>query len=301
LSWELYRNLAWLPAPPADFSTRCKKLPECVTGFGIETRALATLGRAIEGVLAKGGSLAPLTPFRLGVLGNGTLDLIVPVLVATAARHGIALECVRGGYDQFLQDALLPESEINQARPDAVLLALDYRKLSIQVTPCDQNAAEQMVNAAAGLLDTLRAAIQRNCGSADTRAAAGKLVRLSRPGTPRDGAQLGRCPEPAHRRHETNDRVSSKSAFQPPPKESANPRALQLYAYSGLRELDRQDAHRARTPELFLPSGVNCAKHRVGLRAKGLSAQREEPNALRSCCDLRLRGRYAHGVRSANG
>jgi FkbH-like protein len=140
LSWELYRNLAWLPAPPADFSSRCKKLPECVTGFGIETRALGThaldehqlarLGRAIEAVRAKGGSLTPLTPFRLGVLGNGTLDLIVPVLVATAARHGIALECVRGGYDQFLQDALL-----------------------------------QTVNAAAGLLDTLRTAIQRNCGA----------------------------------------------------------------------------------------------------------------------------------------
>jgi hypothetical protein len=175
LSWELYRNLAWLPAPPADFSSRCKKLPERVTSFGIETRALAThafdehqlarLGRAIEAVRAKGGSLAPLTPFRLGVLGNGTLDLIIPVLVATAARDGIALECVRGGYDQFLQDALLPESHINQARPDAVLLALDYRGLSIQVTPGDQAAAEQTVNAATGLLDTLRAAIHRNCGA----------------------------------------------------------------------------------------------------------------------------------------
>ena len=175
MSWELYRNLAWLPVPPADFSSRCKKLPERVTGFGIEIRALAThaldghqlarLGRAIEVVRAKGGSFAPLTPFRLGVLGNGTLDLIVPVLVATAARHGIALECVRGGYDQFLQDALLPESEINQARPDAVLLALDYRGLSIQATPGDPAAAEQTVNAAADLLDTLRTAVRRNSGA----------------------------------------------------------------------------------------------------------------------------------------
>ena len=118
MSWELYRNLAWLPAPPADFPACCKKLPERHTGFGTEIRALAThaldehqlarLGRAIDTVRAKGRSLAPLTPFRLGVLGNGTLDLIVPVLVATAARHGIALECVKGGYDQFLQDSLLP-------------------------------------------------------------------------------------------------------------------------------------------------------------------------------------------------
>lgn len=118
MSWELYRNLAWLPAPPADFSARCKKLPERHTDFGTEIRALATygldehqlarLGRTIDSVRSKGESLSPLTPFRLGVLGNGILDLIVPVLVATAARHGIALECVKGGYDQFLQDSLLP-------------------------------------------------------------------------------------------------------------------------------------------------------------------------------------------------
>ncbi|HEY8005503.1 MAG TPA: HAD-IIIC family phosphatase [Methylocella sp.] len=173
MSWELYRNLAWLPAPPADFPACCKKLPERHTGFGKEIRALAThaldehqlarLGRAIDTVRAKGGSLVPLTPFRLGLIGNGTLDLIVPVLIATAARHGIALECVKGGYDQFLQDSLLPESEINRARPDAVLLALDYRGLSIQATPGDQTSAERTVNAAASLLDTLRSAIHQNC------------------------------------------------------------------------------------------------------------------------------------------
>jgi FkbH-like protein len=165
--------LAWLPAPPADFPACCKKLPERHTGFGKEIRALAThaldehqlarLGRAIDTVRAKGGSLVPLTPFRLGLIGNGTLDLIVPVLIATAARHGIALECVKGGYDQFLQDSLLPESEINRARPDAVLLALDYRGLSIQATPGDQTSAERTVNAAASLLDTLRSAIHQNC------------------------------------------------------------------------------------------------------------------------------------------
>ena len=173
MSWELYRNLAWLPAPPADFPACCKKLPERHIGFGKEIRALAThaldehqlarLGRAIDTVRAKGGSLVPLTPFRLGLIGNGTLDLIVPVLIATAARHGIALECVKGGYDQFLQDFLLPESEINRARPDAVLLALDYRGLSIQATPGDQTSAERTVNAAASLLDTLRSAIHQNC------------------------------------------------------------------------------------------------------------------------------------------
>ena len=134
LSNGLYRYLSWLPAAPADFAERCRGLSASGSSIGKQARELATfslnehqlakLGRTIETARKAGLSLAPLAPFRLGLLGNGTLDLIVPALVATAARHGIALECIRSGYNQFLQDALLPDSDINRSRPDAVLLAL---------------------------------------------------------------------------------------------------------------------------------------------------------------------------------
>ncbi|HMF68519.1 MAG TPA: haloacid dehalogenase, partial [Phyllobacterium sp.] len=154
MSADLYRELAWLPKPPADFSIRCKELANGSDGApGQKIRALAThalderqlsrLGRTIQSLQLSGESLTPLTPFRLGLIGNGTLDLIVPVLVATAARHGFALECITGAYDQFLQDALQPDSLLNKARPDAVLLAIDYRGLSLQ--PCPGN--EQMATA----------------------------------------------------------------------------------------------------------------------------------------------------------
>ena len=176
MSAELYRELAWLPKPPADFSTQCKEL---ATGssdaLGRKIRALAThalderqlsrLGRTIRSLQLSGASLAPLVPFRLGLIGNGTLDLIVPVLVATAARHGFALECVTGAYDQFLQDALQPDSLLNKARPDAVLLALDHRGLSLQPCPGNEQLATEAVGAAIGLLDSIRAGVSRNSGA----------------------------------------------------------------------------------------------------------------------------------------
>jgi FkbH-like protein len=175
VSLDLYRELLWLPKPPADFTSRCKELAAGGADLGKQLRLLAThalderqlsrLGQIIQDALHRNRSLAPLVPFRLGLIGNGTLDLIAPVLVGTAARHGFALECITGLYDQFLQDALLADSELNQARPDAVLIALDHRGLSVQPTPGNETAAEQTVETAAKLLETIRAAVSRNSGA----------------------------------------------------------------------------------------------------------------------------------------
>lgn len=175
MSVDLYRNLAWLPKAPDDFVSRCKALARDEAELGRQIRFLAThaldesqlsrLGRLIQAARTEGRSLAPLAPFRLGLIGNGTLDLIVPVLIGTAARHGFSLECITGAYDQFLQDALDPDSGLNKARPDAVLIALDHRGLSLRPTPGNQQVAGQMVEDAGRLLDTIRAAISRNGGA----------------------------------------------------------------------------------------------------------------------------------------
>ena len=161
MTLEIFRNLTWLPAAPADFAARCKKVAETEGSIGNTLRELATFALD-ENQLA----LAPLTPVRLGLLGNGTLDFIDTALVATAARHGIALEVVRGAYDQFLQDALLPGSEVHQAKPDAVLLALDHRALSLRTVPGDQELATRTIDAAIGMVDAMRTAIRHNSGAA---------------------------------------------------------------------------------------------------------------------------------------
>ena len=66
---------------------------------------------------ARGQSLAPLAPFRIAILSNSTIDMIVPALIASAARHGIALEVIQPSYDQVAQEALTARFKVNSAQP----------------------------------------------------------------------------------------------------------------------------------------------------------------------------------------
>ena len=126
------------------------------------------LANALRKARRQRGSLAPLTPFRLAVLANGTTDLLIPALEASAVRHGIDLQCVVAGYGQAVQAALAPDSEIHTAKPDAVLIALDYRGYPLAAAPGNAASAKAAVDAAVGQLETIRTGIH----------AAGKAVCL---------------------------------------------------------------------------------------------------------------------------
>jgi predicted enzyme involved in methoxymalonyl-ACP biosynthesis len=101
-------------------------------------------------------------PFRLAVLSNSTIDLIVPALVASAARHGIALEVIQPSYDQVAQEALTPDSKVNSSKPDAVLLSLDYRALPLKLSLGDSEASSATVQGVIGYLQSLRDGIKAN-------------------------------------------------------------------------------------------------------------------------------------------
>src|ERR1051326_2363458 len=107
MSGKPYLNLAWLPRAPEGLAASCKALaadPAPGAGFralanhGLDDHQLGRLGRAIARAAEDGRDLLPLQPFRLGLIGNGTLDLLAPALVASAARHGLALECIQADY-----------------------------------------------------------------------------------------------------------------------------------------------------------------------------------------------------------
>jgi FkbH-like protein len=175
MSEKLYTELEWLPRPPEDFSKRCRTLRETGGEVGREVRALAAfaldenkltrLANSIEALRSRGNALHPLAPFRLGIISNATSHFMVPALVATAARYGIALECIEANYGQVMQEALSADSLINRSRPDAVLVALDYRGLSLEARLGDAGAAETAVAAAADELRTIRDALRRNSGA----------------------------------------------------------------------------------------------------------------------------------------
>jgi FkbH-like protein len=172
MSNKLFSSLGWLPKPPDDFTTRCKSLLEAKSDAGRTLRSLATsaldqnqlsrLATTIEKLRAANVHLNPLTPFRLGLLSNSTTDFIAPALIATAARHGVALEVITGGYDQILQDALTPDSSVNRAAPDAVLIAIDYRALPIRAAAGNAEKGREAVNASLGFLQAVRDGIKRN-------------------------------------------------------------------------------------------------------------------------------------------
>ena len=172
MSNHLYAGLEWLAQPPADFAVQCKQALDNPLELGRRLQSLANhaldenqlnrLSKVVVKAMASGASLAPLTPFRLGVLSNATSHFIVPALVATAARHGIALECIEADFGQVMQDALSPDSAINRAICDAVLVALDHRGLPLNAVPGDADLAQQSVDAALGQLAMIRNGLRAN-------------------------------------------------------------------------------------------------------------------------------------------
>ncbi|HME26589.1 MAG TPA: HAD-IIIC family phosphatase [Acetobacteraceae bacterium] len=169
----LHAGLAWLPPPPEEFAAQCRDLGEdtaeplgrrvqALARHGLDENQLYRLARAIARARERGRSLAPLAPFRLGLISNATTHPLAPALVATAVRHGIALDCVEAEYGQVMQEALSPSSGLARARPDAVLIALDHRGLPLRPTPGDAERAQETVAGCLDMLRSVRAGLRDN-------------------------------------------------------------------------------------------------------------------------------------------
>ena len=171
---SIYSELAWLPQVTAQFGADLKKLRGDSVGKDLQRLAtqaldlngLIKLAKAAARLRAERGSLHPLVPFRLAVLSNATIDFITPALVGSAFRHGIDLEIIQPSYDQVAQEALNPDSRVNQSKPDAVLLALDYRALPLKLSIGSSDAAQTAVRGALGYLQTLCQGISANSSAA---------------------------------------------------------------------------------------------------------------------------------------
>jgi len=171
---ELYTDLAWLPRPPSDFRRRCRELEQAerlgvavrsLAGYALDENQLRQLAAALGRLRAAGRTLSPLVPFKLGLLGNATLEPVVPVLVATAARHGIALECIQADFAQTVQEALSADSVLNRAKPDGVLIALDFRGLPLGPGLHTQESARAAIDDAVAFVATLRTGFRTNSGA----------------------------------------------------------------------------------------------------------------------------------------
>jgi len=161
-------NLSWLLAAPDDFRLQVRALAG--PGSATHARRLAShrlnlnqlhmLGRALPGIIARDR----LKTTKLGVLSNATTDLILPAFAVSALRHGVWLENVGTAFDQAVQQAVDPSSDINRARCDFVLLALDHRGLSLLPAPGDPERARRLVENALQLIDALGRGLRNGSG-----------------------------------------------------------------------------------------------------------------------------------------
>lgn len=162
-------DLGWLPPAPADFAARAKALKgnagnvskelQSLAGCRLDCNELHRLARLVGEARDREDGVAGLTPLRVGLLSNGTTDFIVPAITGSGLRHGLAIECVIGPYGQFVQDALDPNSAVNRAGCDVVVLALDSRSYAMASTPGDRPAADAAVGRALETVETMRKAL----------------------------------------------------------------------------------------------------------------------------------------------
>jgi FkbH-like protein len=141
--------------PPAEL---CVRLARCHEGRGDLAQAhrwaLAVVDAddnfaAWQAAAAIAGRCAAAAPSRrsarLALAGSYTTSSFAPLLGLAAARFGIALTIHEGGYGQYRQDLLAPDSPLHRFAPDFVTLAVHEGALALpeySATPREEVEAE---------------------------------------------------------------------------------------------------------------------------------------------------------------
>jgi FkbH-like protein len=159
-------DLAWLPAPATDFRNRVRALraEAAAPGEGFLERVVSLAAAALDenqlGQLARlaadATASAPKTGFSamtVGLVGDGTLSLLAPVIAGSAIRHGLALKVVEGAYGSAVQQALDRESPLHGAQIDALIIAGDARALGLDSAMANSAEAQKRVQAALAQFD----------------------------------------------------------------------------------------------------------------------------------------------------
>jgi FkbH-like protein len=165
--------MQWLPKPDPDLTSKVRAMTAkagSLEGAGqtiiqfanlaLDQDQLVRLSKLIGACGKAGTDLAPLKPFKLAVLSNGTSDFLGPALVGAAARYGLAVDCFLAPYGQVVQSALNPEAPLYSAEPDAILIALDHHALTLDGALGQADAAERVVADVLDLYASIRAALQ---------------------------------------------------------------------------------------------------------------------------------------------
>ncbi len=156
-------DLAWLPAPSADFRERLRALRAEAAQPGeayyervltlataaLDENQLGQLARLAGSVAEGGAAPAQFGRVKLGVVGDGTLSLLAPVIAGSGLRHGLLVDVVEGAYGSAVQQAMDTSGPLHRAGLDMLLVASDVRALGLS------RAADSLADAEARVAGAL--------------------------------------------------------------------------------------------------------------------------------------------------
>jgi len=154
-------TLPWLPRPPENFRQLCATLPGLseelgsalihAAGYSLDNNQLHSLAKAYAKITANQHGPLGLTPIRLGILSNATVDLLVPAIIASGLRYGLAIETIVPPFGQVVQAVTDSNSDLWSGRPDVVLLMLDHRGLGLHDSASPDRAIATMAQLRQGI------------------------------------------------------------------------------------------------------------------------------------------------------
>jgi FkbH-like protein len=174
-------DLDWLLPEPPDLRARLKSATAALAANDAASAAailqglaqhrldLSQLGhvaKRVRALLAADAAAGGLVPLRLGLIGWSTLAFMADALVGTGPRFGLAIDLVEGDFGAPLQQALNPQSRINAARPDMLLLATDARGLGLATPALTPVEAQSRVADALAQVQAIVTAVRPNVASA---------------------------------------------------------------------------------------------------------------------------------------
>jgi FkbH-like protein len=167
---NLFQDLGWLQAAPADFSHRLASVNagndlRALAQYALDDNQLRKLAKKYSKLLSENAELSGLTPMTLGVISNSTTQLMTPALQASALRFGIALKIVEAQYDQLAYEAYSAESAFAGCSVNMVLVAADYHGLPLKPCPGDREAAEKNVAECLAYLQAVTHALRLKTGA----------------------------------------------------------------------------------------------------------------------------------------
>jgi len=167
---DIFENLLWLPNPPSDFAERLSVASSGsdlrdLAKYRVDENQLRRLSKKLQGWQEQQVDISPLIPVSIGIISNGTTNLITPILVGTALRFGIALKVVESGYNQIAQEAFSPESSFSGHQLSIILIAIDYRGLPLLPTPGDVISADKNVVDCLGYIKSVIESLRAKTGA----------------------------------------------------------------------------------------------------------------------------------------